>query len=70
MQTSDGRTLNLSSICGKTTAQPVVCPEITDPKRAAVFAEYYQNNTQALANLGCNAPPPPKYLPEDGSPPG
>lgn len=75
IQTTDGQTLNLSSMCGKKPDQPaaqplVTCPEITDPKRRALFAQSCGNNAECLATLGCQKPPRPMYLPADGSLPG
>lgn len=71
MQTADGTTLNLSNICGTKTVQSTIpCPEITDPQRRALFAQSCGNNASCLANLGCQAPPPPTYIPRNGSLPG
>ncbi len=75
IQTTDGQTLNLSSMCGKKPEYPAVqplvtCPEITDPKRRALFAQSCGNNAECLANLGCQKQPRPMYLPADGSLPG
>jgi hypothetical protein len=71
MQTANGQTENLSSMCGKKPEQPAVtCPEITDPKRRALFAQSCGNNAECLANLGCQKPPRPMYLPTGGSLPG
>jgi hypothetical protein len=70
MQTVAGRTLNLSRMCGKQPTQPtVICPEITDPKRRAL-AKSCGNNAFCLANLECQPPPPPRYLPTNGALPG
>lgn len=71
MQTADGTTLNLSNICGKKTVQSTIpCPEIIDPKRKALFAQSCGNNAECLANLACQIPPRPMYLPTGGSLPG
>lgn len=74
MKIRDGRILDLSSICGKSrekeAIQPVNCPDISDDRRRFVFARFYGNDYQSLANLGCKEPPPPLFLPENGSTPG
>ena len=75
MQTPDGTTVDLTSICGKEPRNParppaVTCPQITDPERRALFAQSCGNNAECLANLGCQQPPKPLFLPLDGSTPG
>lgn len=71
MQTPEGTTVNLSSLCGKKIVQPTIpCPEITDPERKAFFAQSCGNDASCLANLGCQQPPLPTYPSSNGSPRG
>ncbi|MCP2727249.1 hypothetical protein [Limnofasciculus baicalensis] len=75
IETPDGSTVDLSNICGKQPENPAVqptnnCVQITDPQRRALIAESCSNDGNCLANLGCQQPPPPMYLPKDGSTPG
>lgn len=71
IQTTEGMTVNLSSMCGKKNVQPTIpCPEITDPERKAFFAQSCGNDASCLANLGCQQPPRPTYPSINGSPRG
>jgi hypothetical protein len=69
MQTPNGKTLELSSICGK--VSPIICSGgISSPERQALLNQFCNNNSQCLLTSTCNEIPRPLYIPKDSSPLG
>jgi hypothetical protein len=58
MQTADGRTLDLSNLCGEPLERFLLsCPTITEPQVRARIIQFCNNDNECLASAGCRQLP-------------